>query len=75
MRYKNIEECECDRCGEKEFLQTDSPAQVNWHDCTRMTGDGKSQSFLLCSKCFEKYKDRMLTADKNFNIWLKGGAE
>lgn len=72
MRFKNMEVCECDKCGDKETLSVDSPNQARWHDCERVTGDGKVQKFLLCQKHFDEYKDDMLTADKAFNLWLGG---
>ena len=72
MRFKNMEECECDRCGSKEFLQLDSPNQSEWHDMQRITADGADKPFLLCQKCFNAYRDFMQLQDKEFVVWMEG---
>lgn len=74
MRFKDMEVVQCDKCFDKETIAKDSPDQAKWHDCCRITGDGQTQKFLLCEKHYNEYKDRMLTADKEFSLWL-GGAE
>lgn len=71
MRWKNMEECECDRCGCKEMIQADSENQSYWHDMKRYTGEGGEKPFLLCGRCFEDYKDFMANADKEFAMWME----
>ncbi len=73
MRWQNMDQCECDRCGRKEILKPDSPNQADWHDEQRITGEGVEQRFLLCTECHNKYKERMTVADTEFNKWRKGG--
>ena len=67
--------CECDRCGEKEFLSEGAPAWSNWHGVTRYSMDGVKMERLLCRECFEDYKMLMSEQDAGFNGFMceKGG--
>lgn len=70
MRYQNMDICECDRCGEKEPLAKDAPNQARWHDRKRVTADGNEEPFLLCDVCNQDYREHMLTADKDFALFM-----
>lgn len=70
MRYKDMEVCECDRCGEKETLTTDAPNQAAWHDMQRYTETGTIKPFLLCKGCYEKYVEFSRVADVSFDKWM-----
>lgn len=73
MRHENMDVVQCDKCFAKDTLAKDSPDQAKWHDCSRITGDGKEQKFLLCEKHYNEYREQMLTADKEFDAWMKKG--
>lgn len=73
MRRKNLDQCECDRCGKKELLSQDSPSRSDWHDLQRVTADGTVKPFLLCKGCFEKYRDLAAEQDRTFSLWLGMG--
>jgi hypothetical protein len=70
MRYRGMQCCECDRCGEKEYLTEDAPNQADWHDSERATADCNVRPFLLCSGCYEKYKEFTRQQDAEFAKWM-----
>lgn len=76
-RVKGYELCECDRCGSKQILIEESVDQANWHQCEHAMETGTVKPFLLCSTCFEEYRQIKENWDKDLNYWLtekQGGA-
>mgnify|MGYP004506155259 CR=1 FL=1 len=71
----NITCCECDRCGEKEYLAEGAPTWSDWHVVTRYSVDGVKIERLFCGNCFEDYKMLMSEQDAGFNGFMgqKGG--
>lgn len=69
-RRTNMTQCECDRCGEKDLLTEDSPNAADWHDIERVTAEGKPRRFLLCGKCFAKYKDLLNQEDTQYRKFM-----
>lgn len=72
MRYGDMQCCECDRCGAKEYLTADAPNQADWHDKERVTEDGKVRPFLLCAKCNEAYKEFARQQEAELSKWMRG---
>lgn len=73
MRQKNMEMCECDRCGAKEYLTDDSPNKSLWHDEGRIMAAGTTKPFLLCDACHVEYVEYKTIEDDAYSKWMRGG--
>lgn len=72
-RRTNMTQCECDRCGSKEFLADDSPTSADWHDVERFTAEGKARRILLCDDCYRKYNQLLTQEDTQYRSFMGEG--
>lgn len=69
-RRENLTCCECDRCGDKEYLTNDSPNLADWFDVKRITSQGIERTALLCSSCYTDYKQLLDKEDTSYRQFM-----
>ena len=75
MRTNDLIQLECDRCGYKDFLQTDAPGLSDWHRLKRVDQNNVQVTFDVCGMCWKEWEPMLEDTDKSFRDWWDKGKE
>ena len=74
MMTTDITQYACDRSGRHAYFAADDPkAASDWHTVKHTTVDDVTQQALVCTDCWQAWKQTAARQDTEYNEWLNEG--